>query len=457
MERPNQMKAFLLVLQIFELGHMGFGSSSSNALSQTHAIHETGHNNSQPGPTALYPDSMWTSDYFPRDKYLGAGYYNNYQNNYLDKNLESANSASKGGYTLNLANQNNLVGYNAANVLQGGGGDIMSANSNLFNGALGGLRNQQSGVGIYQNFSTLGLGQGWDFLMLATSKDGSERLLQMLISKDQVIMNNKLIESVNGYQLQQIVAKITSQPELLINAIIKLYGSKSIQRLIKVLDKSPLMISAVISALSRGFDQLMTNQRGSLVIVKCLDVANTQQNKLLYDKALESCLHLAKDEIGCICLNMFITSSKGSGRSQILNVIATHSVYLSQDPSGNFVLQHVLGLDDPVFNEKICSILRGHYIRLSSQKGGSFVVEKCLNSNGMIYVIQDLLSYNRLCHLARNQYGNFVIQAALKATKRMLSPHHEALVATLKGDVATLQSGYGRIVYNLIENGVPLD
>ncbi len=83
----------------------------------------------------------------------------------------------------------------------------------------------------------------------------------------------------------------------------------------------------------------------------------------------------------------------------------------------NFVLQHVLGLDDPVFNEKICSILRGHYIRLSSQKGGSFVVEKCLNSNGMIYVIQDLLSYNRLCHLARNQYGNFVIQAALKATK----------------------------------------
>lgn len=181
------------------------------------------------------------------DKYLGAGYYNNYQNNYLDENLESANSASNGGYTINLANQNNLVGYNAANVLQGGGGDIMSANSNLFNGALGGLRNQQSGVGIYQNFSTLGLGQGWDFLMLATSNDGSERLLQMLISKDQVIMNkfvywvleslfvlitdkhgyyffSKLIESVNGYQLQQIVAKITSQPELLINASNKLYG-----------------------------------------------------------------------------------------------------------------------------------------------------------------------------------------------------------------------------------------
>ena len=41
------------------------------------------------------------------------------------------------------------------------------------------------------------------------------------------------------------------------------------------------MISAVISALSRGFDQLMTNQRGSLVIVKCLDVANTQQNKVI--------------------------------------------------------------------------------------------------------------------------------------------------------------------------------
>ena len=83
----------------------------------------------------------------------------------------------------------------------------------------------------------------------------------------------------------------------------------------------------------------------------------------------------------------------------------------------NYVLQHVLGLDDPQVTNKICLRLKGHYAQLSSQKGGSYVVEKCLNSVGMNYVIEDFLSYNRLCQLARDRFGNYVIQAALKATK----------------------------------------
>lgn len=88
-------------------------------------------------------------------------------------------------------------------------------------------------------------------------------------------------------------------------------------------------------------------------------------------------------------------------------------VYVSR----NYVLQHVLGLHDPVCTASICFLLRGSYVLLSSQKGGSHVVEKCLNSPWMDYAILDFLKCDRLLQLARDRYGNYVIQTALKATK----------------------------------------
>jgi len=35
---------------------------------------------------------------------------------------------------------------------------------------------------------------------------------------------------------------------------------------------------------------------------------------------------------------------------------------------GNYVLQHVLGLHDPVCTEKICCVLRGNYVTLFTEK-----------------------------------------------------------------------------------------
>ena len=41
--------------------------------------------------------------------------------------------------------------------------------------------------------------------------------------------------------------------------------------------------------------------------------------------------------------------------------------------------------------------------------------------------------------------------------QRVNSLYHERLLMILQGNMATLQSGYGRNVYSLIVNGVPLD
>ncbi|XP_030970633.1 pumilio homolog 12-like [Quercus lobata] len=494
-------------------------STSSPALNQTQQIHhtnanyETGLQHIPLSPFALYPQrqSIWSSpDNWLGGNYLCNGYYPNHQEN----SPSSANPGFEGASTSNWANQNDLGRYHAASVLQGRGDSVMNANLNLLGGgrsqnssfdypreviesnrtnadcgycqnfrASGCLRNQQSFGGVgYQGGGMLHSLQGNDIVTWANTQEGSQFLQEILASNNQEIINNlfdgvidslsklmiskhgyyffgKLVESVNDHQLQQIVVNIiTLQPagESLTRLSSNLHGSKSLQKLIKVLVEKPLLISEVISALSGEFLKLMKYRTGSLVLIKCLEVANAQ-SELLYDAAINNLCELAKDEEGCISLNKFITSSRGSGREQLLHAIAESSLYLSQDPSGNYVLQHVLGLDDPQVTNIICLRLKGHYAHLSSQKGGSYVVEKCLNSVGMNYVIEDFLSYNRLCQLARDQYGNYVIQAALKATKRVNSLYHERLLMILQGNMATLQSGYGRNVYSLIVKGVPLD
>lgn len=57
--------------------------------------------------------------------------------------------------------------------------------------------------------------------------------------------------------------------------------SKSIQRLVKVLEKSPLIYTLTL-ALSSVLGQLMTNRTGSFVILKCLNLLDTQKNEVLF-------------------------------------------------------------------------------------------------------------------------------------------------------------------------------
>ncbi|PON46454.1 Coatomer beta subunit [Trema orientale] len=112
--------------------------------------------------------------------------------------------------------------------------------------------------------------------------------------------------------------------------------------------------------------------------------------------------------VACIALNECITCIRGPRRSQLLNVVSSNSVYLSQDPSGSYVVQQVLGLQNPLVNQKIiCTQLKGQYGRFSFQKGASHVVEKCLDTPLMEVVVDELLSYIKLGQLAGHPYGNY--------------------------------------------------
>lgn len=79
----------------------------------------------------------------------------------------------------------------------------------------------------------------------------------------------------------------------------------------------------------------------------------------------------------------------------------------------NFVVQTVLDLENPFVTTKICSTLRGKYVDLSMHKCASHVVEKCLTTLGINYVLSDLVNCHKLWKLARDPFGNYVLQKAI--------------------------------------------
>lgn len=88
-------------------------------------------------------------------------------------------------------------------------------------------------------------------------------------------------------------------------------------------------------------------------------------------------------------------------------------------PFRNFVVQHAIALKNPIYSVKICQKLRGHYIQLSTKKFGSHFVEKCIEScsSGMTYAVVEILEKRKALELARNEFGNYVIQKALETTQ----------------------------------------
>ncbi|XP_058081853.1 pumilio homolog 12-like [Magnolia sinica] len=109
-------------------------------------------------------------------------------------------------------------------------------------------------------------------------------------------------------------------------------------------------------------------------------------------------------------------SPQSTHRWFLLRKIMELSLLLSQDPFGNYVLGCALELKIPEVINDICHKLKGHYTDLSTEKVSSFIVQKCIVLRTK-FVVSELLKTGNLGQLARDRYGNYVVQTALKMTE----------------------------------------
>ncbi|KAK3218083.1 hypothetical protein Dsin_012053 [Dipteronia sinensis] len=322
-----------------------------------------------------------------------------------------------------------------------------------------------------------------EILFLVKDEIGSQYLLQLISLMDSRIVDRifyalfirafevmsdqfgrhvfaKLINSCSHDQLQLITLKITSRDDLLFKASLNKHGSSSIKLLIRVVSKSPPpLIDLLTSALKRLFKHMMITKSGLSIILHCLETLKNHQNDNIYLAALEDFDRVSCHKQGCISMNNFIDEMSGTRRKQLLYLISINSASLSNDPYGNFVVQHVIKLENPEFIELICLALKGKLVDLSMMKGGSHVVEKILKFQNFIgHVVFDFLNSDRILQVANDRYGNYVIQKALKESMRVDRYLFQSLVMKLKQeDFDSLRFGYGKNVFNFITGcGVPI-
>ncbi|KAF3551791.1 hypothetical protein DY000_02001072 [Brassica cretica] len=108
------------------------------------------------------------------------------------------------------------------------------------------------------------------------------------------------------------------------------------------------------------------------------------------------------------------------GSPGLLYVVAQNALDLSYHARGNYVVQHVLQLNDLRSTRNVAVSLSGHYFGLSFTKFGSYVVEKLLDTEeAAVMVVEEFLRCEgeSLVRLATSSCGNFVVVKALRVMR----------------------------------------
>ncbi|VVB11606.1 unnamed protein product [Arabis nemorensis] len=226
----------------------------------------------------------------------------------------------------------------------------------------------------------------------------------------------RLLEFGTEEQRTLMVRVLTSRPMDLIKICLNTYGTRVVQKMIETV-KTKQQIELVKSGLKPGFLTLVKDLNGNHVIHTCLQSLGPNHNKFVLDAATKYCAEIATHRHGCCVLQSCISNSEGVQHERFVAAIARHSLHLSQDPFGNYVVQYLI--DQKVPSGNLLYQFRTHYAELAAQKFSSHVVEKCLinypESRGEI--VRELLSVPKFEHLLQDPFANYVIQTALSVTK----------------------------------------
>ncbi|XP_010456085.1 PREDICTED: pumilio homolog 18-like [Camelina sativa] len=263
----------------------------------------------------------------------------------------------------------------------------------------------------------------------------------------------EMIASFDKTELQRMASLLTSDSDYFMAIVTNKHGSRRVQ---KLLGKSDDVDALFCDVILRRFLHITTDKYASYVTIRAMVVFDEDKKKAMYEQILYYALHLARDQHGCIALNDIITDADDPYyRDQILDLVAYNALSLSNDASGNFVVQRVLTLNDLRTMHNIAVSLRGHCIDLSFKKYGSYIVEKLLEADeSMVVVVVELLECDgdRLMRLARNEFGSFVVYKALKSTKMSRIDLFWDLVKKLMPFLRILRRSHGSNIANILES-----
>ncbi|KAF3567608.1 hypothetical protein DY000_02018056 [Brassica cretica] len=226
----------------------------------------------------------------------------------------------------------------------------------------------------------------------AVADTRSNSLFNVMTSGQGLAQFKEIISKSDRKELQLMASLLTSDSDYFMEVVRNINGSRRVQKLLGISDDVDAFF---YPAILRRFYHIITDKYASYVAIRAMLVFDQKKQYVMYEHLLHHALDIARTR---------------------------NALYLSNDPSGNFVVQHVLALYDLRCTHNVGVSLRGHCVDLSFKKYGSYIVEKLLDTEeSMAVVVVELLECEggRLTRLARNEFGSFVVVKALKITQGM--------------------------------------
>ena len=194
-------------------------------------------------------------------------------------------------------------------------------------------------------------------------------------------------------------------------------GTYPIQSIIEYLSsKAEKMI--IINAIKDRFEELIYDPFGCHVIEKLLVCLEDEYVMFIYVYIFEKFLYLSNNSYGiCIIKKVLAFTHKKKLHEKLKSIFKENCLYLIQQSYGNFVIQVIIECWDDY--KDIINIFKGHFFNLSLEKYASNVIERCIEKNEDILndYINEIINSNCIYEVMKSNYGNYVIQKAIKLAK----------------------------------------
>ena len=239
----------------------------------------------------------------------------------------------------------------------------------------------------------------------------------------------KLLEFCNDEERTVLILNASHD---LVRIALNQHGTRALQKMIEFISTKE-QVGIIVEALRNQVVELIQDLNGNHVIQKCLNKLSSQDAQFIFDAVGVHCVDVGTHRHGCCVLQRCIDHASGEQKAWLIRQISNSAFVLVQDPFGNYVVQYILDLNEPVFTEPLVKMFQGKVSQLSRQKFSSNVIEKCLRCAqdlGRDMLIDEMLStQSELERLLRDSYANYVIQTAIdyadRKSTRLNSSHWE--------------------------------
>ncbi|KAM0209631.1 hypothetical protein ACHAQI_006372 [Fusarium lateritium] len=230
----------------------------------------------------------------------------------------------------------------------------------------------------------------------------------------------KLLEFCNDDERTTLIQNASQD---MVRIALNQHGTRALQKMIEYVN-TPQQVHLIIEALRFRVVELIQDLNGNHVIQKCLNKLTPPEAQFIFDAVGENCIEVGTHRHGCCVLQRCIDHASGDQKIWLIRQITKHARILVQDPFGNYVVQYIIDLNEPLFTEPIVLTFKGCIAKLSSHKFSSNVVEKCLRCAqppSKDLIVDELLHKQEMERLLRDSFANYVIQTALEYA----TPHYK--------------------------------